>query len=428
MLKNDDEAIIAFLNSPVMPLKGKYSGNLFGVELEVEGRGVAMEGIPSRNWKRVEEGSLRGENIEYVFSTPCEYDAAVKRVNKLFETFKENGVQLNNSYRTSTHVHLNFSDKTVKQVILFFFLHTILEELLEVYCGEHRKGNLFCMSTRDNENLVVSLEQAIFAFRNFRDFGENIRYCAANLAALNKFGTIEIRTMRGADTAEQVNTWLNILNQLYEYALNTEQTPVEIVEQLSFRGAAGFLSMIFDEETVRELLKAWPAAMMLHVSLLNGVRLLQMLAYKLEPLWTKKYEAPVIMKNEKKRLELAPYAPHPNIKEKQRRLQAGEEGFECPSACDLDGQFWWMFNLHQNRQDKIVDTFVKYDDVDLCWKTEEGVPIRYAVFRSRVVEYGSVYDLTVNHYYYEYHDLIEEHPAYEPEDDYIEDAYDEDEE
>lgn len=415
MLKNED-ATIAFLNSPVKGDAPKRVGNLFGVELEVEGRGVAMEGIPSRNWKRVEEGSLRGENIEYVFSQPCSYEEAIKRVNKLFETFQKNGVKINNSYRTSTHVHLNFSDKTVKQVILFFFVHTIIEELLELYCGEHRKGNLFCMSTRDNEELIVSLDLAIFAFRNFRDFGENIRYCAANLAALNKFGTIEIRTMRGADTANQVNTWLNILNQLYEFALNTEMTPVELIEQLSFRGSEGFLKMIFDEETVKALLRTWPAAMLLHVSFLNGVRLLQLLAYKLEPLWTKKYEVPNAQKN---RMELNdPFKPAPHILHAQENLQEGRTPFATENACEVNGRWWWLY--HEARDDCYGDKirFSPFLGPFGMWCTkDDGAPLRYVVKDRRVVIYGSELDFLVNRPYYDYYELTHIHPSYVPEED-----------
>lgn len=426
MLKNVDDATVTFLNSTVRHAGLLQQGNLFGVELEVEGHGVAMEGIPSRNWKRVEEGSLRGESIEYVFSNPCEYDEAVKRVNRLFETFKKNGVKIKNSYRTSTHVHLNFSDKTVKQVIMFFFLHTILEEVLEVYCGEHRKGNLFCMSTRDNEDLILSLDAAIFTYRNFRDFGEQIRYCAANLAALNKFGTIEIRTMRGADTAEQVNTWLDILNQLYEFSLKTEQTPVELIEQLSFKGARGFLEMIFNKHTVDELLKAWPAELMLHVSLLNGVRLLQLLAYKIEPLWTVAHAAPALAAK-KKKVNNGPFEASPEILERQDRLRRGIELAEARSACDFNGHFWWMFDpLH----DEIYGTKVEYDAVVGAWLDQTGEPLRYAFFAGRIVEYGTACDLAVNRYYYDYHDLVEEHPAHveEEDDDYIEDDFDEEEE
>jgi hypothetical protein len=428
MLNNND-AVVAFLNSQVGALfarKGPVEGNLFGVELEVEGRNVAMEGIPSKNWKRVEEGSLRGESIEYVFSAPCPYDEAVKRVDRLFATFKKHDVVLKNSYRTSTHVHLNFSDKTVKQAILFFFLHTILEEVFEVYCGEQRKGNLFCLSTRDNEELVESLEKAIFGYQNFRDFGENIRYCAANLAALNKFGTIEIRTMRGADTAEQVNAWLNILNQLYEFALNTKMSPVELVEQLSFRGAAGFLSMIFDEDTVTELMKTWPPAMHLHVSLLNGVRLLQMLAYRLESLWSKVYE--------EKKVEPRPnykvaaggpnfYVARPEIQRKIQQLADGDIGMGARDACDFHGRWWWMYEIEN---DNIEGIPVTYNKITGLWMTLDGEPIRFTVRRGEIIEYGTEEDLEVNFEYYRYFDLLDDHPANNiaVEDDFEEDDYD----
>ena len=286
--------VVRFLNTRVGDLrmvKREVEGFKYGIELELEGCGVALRDVATRNWLRVEEGSLRGENIEYVFSTPGDFIESQKRVDALFRLFKKHNVALKNSYRTSTHVHLNFCDKSVKQAINFFLLHTVVEEILQYYCGDQRTGNLFCLSCRDNENLLELLDDAVFKHQTFEQFNDHVRYNAANLASLRKFQTIEIRTMRGADSAEQVKQWLDILRQLYEYSCREDcPPPWKLCENLSYLGVEGFLGQFFTHETVEALLKTWPAALNIHESLLNGVRLVQMLAYKLEEDWDKEYE------------------------------------------------------------------------------------------------------------------------------------------
>ena len=281
--EKEPKHIAAFLNTKVSDLtaRGGKSGELYGLELEVEGFNVQMGGKAIKGWLQVEEGSLRGENIEYTFSAPCTYEESVIRVNRLFEAFDAAGVHLKNSYRCSTHVHLNFSGQNMKHVANFFILYTIIEQLLEEYCGEMRRGNVFCLSNRDAEPIVEYFEQACLLHLNLMNFGENIRYCGLNLAALNKFGSIEIRTMRGADNPQMVIEWINILRNLYQF---TEKMipPSDLIEQISIMGVQDWLRSIFSEENYDRLMATWPPERNLQASIYQGIRLVQVLAYRLD--------------------------------------------------------------------------------------------------------------------------------------------------
>lgn len=408
MLNN--KKIVTFLNSPlsnivVSPL-GAKKGNLFGVELEVEGHNVAMEGIPTKGWKRVAEGSLRGENTEYVFSAPVDFAKSNEMVANLFRLFKQNGVILNNSHRTSTHVHLNFSDKTVKNVVTFFLIHTILEELLASYCGETRRGNLFCISTRSNEQLVNSLERAVTLVQNFRDFGNNIRYCAANLAALNKFGTIEIRTMRGADSEQQVKDWLSILNQLYEYSCKEDvPAPARLLESLSHLGAQGFLSQFFDQASIIKLLAAWPRDHDLHQSLMDGVRLVQMFAYRLDETWNA--EAPKIAAK-KERAGDDDFLDNPNEGFCARAIRGARDqmrGMDALYTPQLVAGIWWI--AHNDTRVNISGRAARKNAMDGVWRyVDDNEPIRYIVKDDTLLYYGEEDEQAVNAGYYEQHGII----------------------
>lgn len=288
---DNDLRISRTLNTVVgkMGYVQERKGELYGVELELEGRNVAMEGVPTKGWKREKDGSLRGESIEYVFSTPCGYDEATARVRTLFEAFKKNAVKIKNSYRTSTHVHINFSDRKIREIINFFVLFTILEELLEIYCGEGREGNLFCLPSRDVEGIVNMLEKAVMNRGDLAEFGEDVRYCAINLAAINKFGTIEIRTMRGADNQEMVLDWMDILHQMYDFAINKMTTPARLIESLSILGDEGFINQVFNRATAKKLMATW-GGRGLHASLYEGARLVQVLSYRLDEAYQRPFD------------------------------------------------------------------------------------------------------------------------------------------
>lgn len=280
-----------FLNHEISVLiGGTVKGNKFGIELELEGKNVALQDVATKGWRRTQDGSLRGESVEYVTSSPVELKAAKKLMVDLFKKFEENKVVFNDSIRTSTHVHLNFTDKTAKQVVNFFTLFTVFEELLQYYSGEDRRGNLFCISSRDAEGIVQVLSDAVARGSFDRFAGDRYKYAACNLSTLYKFGSIEIRTMRGATSADQVNKWLDILNDLYEYALNKMETPSNLIQDLSAYGAEEFMRRVFAPESVNELLRTFPVVQTLHYSLMEGARLLQVFAFEHEAAFLVKKE------------------------------------------------------------------------------------------------------------------------------------------
>lgn len=290
-----------FLNYNVSAICGvkETEGKMFGLELELEGRNVALPDVAARGWNRKQEGSLRGEGIEYVTVGAQSLDANKKNVSDLFKKFTENKVKVQDSIRTSTHVHLNFSDKPVKQVINFFALFTLLEEVLQFYSGEDRKGNLFCISSREAEGIVGILADAVSKCTLANFAGDRFKYAACNLSTLYKFGTVEVRTMKGATSAEQVNAWLDILNDMYEYSLRMV-SPAQLVEDLSIKGAMGLMKTIFSPKNLDELLRTYPAVANLHYSLMEGARLIQVFAYEFDEAFKAVVEMPKAEKKQPK--------------------------------------------------------------------------------------------------------------------------------
>lgn len=272
-----------FLNTTVSGFTGgkKVPGNKLAIELELEGRGVGLADVATPGWNRKNEASLRGEAIEFTSSGPKPLTELKENVSNLFSKFSANKVCFNDSIRTSTHVHLNFADKPIKSVINFFALFTLFEEILQYYSGEDRRGNLFCMSSRDAEGIVGILHDAI-AKGDLRSFaGDKYKYAACNLCTLYKFGTVEVRTMRGASSSGQVNDWVDILNDMYEFSL-TMESPADLIKDLSFIGAEALMKKVFSPRSRERLLKVFPVVATLHHSLLEGARLIQVFAYEFD--------------------------------------------------------------------------------------------------------------------------------------------------
>lgn len=278
-----------FLNTPIANVtKGRRPakpGDLFGIELECEGRSVSWDGKADAllaSWAPHADGSLRnhhGDSCEWVFNGPVKYEASVKRVNELFDYFDNRKSKLVCSNRTSTHIHYNMGDKTCYQLVNMFILFTIFEGLLDRYCGEDRAGNLFCLSSRHAQDQIEWMNDVVFKYHNFANMRDDWRYCSFNFASINKFTTVEFRGMRGLDKRQDLLDWLNIINEFCDYASYKMKNPIDVLQAISNEGASGFLAKVFTKNNVK-LLTEGLSEHEISASMYEGLRLVQMLAYR----------------------------------------------------------------------------------------------------------------------------------------------------
>lgn len=262
------------------------AGDLFGVEVELEGGNVTYkDGFQNdeilNDWEPLADGSLRdrhGPPQEWVFRGPVKYPKAVKRINDLFDYLAARRANIVTSNRTSVHVHFNMGDKSVYQVLNLFILFTIFEDILDNFCGDTRKGNLFCLSSRLADHQVEVLTRACVDEHSLV-MPEGFRYCSLNLAALNKFGTVEFRGMRGVDNRQDLLNWLKIVNELCLYACYTLKNPVSLIEDVSLKTPVKVLREVFSEESADLLTRALTEEYISN-SVYEGLRLVQVLCYR----------------------------------------------------------------------------------------------------------------------------------------------------
>jgi hypothetical protein len=85
--------------------------------------------------------------------------------------------------------------------------------------------------------------------------------------------------MRGLDNRKDVLRWLSIVNDFCEFACYKMKNPVDIVQMISQETPSGFIKKVFSKENVAELTKG-VSEYDLNASVYEGLRLVQMLCYK----------------------------------------------------------------------------------------------------------------------------------------------------
>lgn len=290
-----------------------YPKGRYGLELEVEGNNITA---PSEEWHAVNDGSLRGQSTEYVLRSPIDFEPAKTAINNLFEQTLGRGMTYKDSNRTSFHVHLNVSDFNIIRVANTITLYGIFENLLVNWCGPYRVGNLFAQRLCD---VKWSIKEIATCLRDnsFRSFSNEVRYMGLNLASINKFGSLEFRTMRGITNPQDGVTWLTLINKIYE-ASERFQDPSEVVAD--FSGQEQLMARkVFGDELWNMLIKHTQEIGEDPVQhLWDGVRQVQEIAYAVN--WQE-------LRDDLK----APYIPNPFEKEK---------GFETPPRRLIDPDVW----------------------------------------------------------------------------------------
>lgn len=226
-----------------------------GIEIEVEGRhlpGVTVNPPPSP-WLYKPDHSLRGdEQGEYVLNKAIDFKDVPQSLNKLWECFEAAKTKFDDSNRTSVHIHLNCQRWHLNRLAAFAATYFILEEVLTEWCGEHRVGNLFCLRAKDAEAIVTWMKKFI-QMDGMSELPDGLHYSGFNVHALPKFGSIEIRTLRGVSNPNVIQDWVKIFERLYTLSKDFKD-PTEICDWFSAEGPTAFFERVLGPvaQTVRK--------------------------------------------------------------------------------------------------------------------------------------------------------------------------------
>lgn len=203
-----------------------FLGTDLGLEIEVEGSGLLNSWRSNPTWNYHEEGSLRN-GAEFVLAKPIKLSELSEAMDQLAVLTKS--AKIKNSIRTSTHIHVNVLDYTVREVYTALVMYWLVENALVQTQGVNRIGNLHCLRLCDSEGAIGMIGRELADGVPFRDIAnDNYRYLAVNLAALGKFGTLEFRFFAGMTDPEVTKAWCQAMVQLVRRA-RTYSSPFEVL-------------------------------------------------------------------------------------------------------------------------------------------------------------------------------------------------------
>ncbi len=253
----------------LLPGKVKKATGEVGIEIEMEGENLSLYGN-TMYWRQEADNSLRGESMEYVLHKPVKRELVSETLIDLQKDLPH--AVFNPSDRCGVHIHINYQQNTLDQVINAACLWLILEDVLVKWCGEDREGNLFCLRGKDADYQIQQLIHTNVN-KDFVMFSNNeMRYAAQNLCSINKYGSIEYRSLRTPKNLAIIQDWVNILLSIKDAAVQFRNAK-EIVEQFSAGSPVDFARRILGPQL--EMVQCKGMKDMLY----QGIRRIQDIAY-----------------------------------------------------------------------------------------------------------------------------------------------------
>lgn len=217
---------------------------VLAMELEVEGEGLPS--MRSKHWSSHADGSLKVNGVEYVHKGPQSLDQVRESLEYFEKRIVDSGATVYDSERTSVHVHLNVGQKKIKDIISIATAYYMLEPVLMKHCGRSRDGNLFCLPL-DKAPGVMKYLQSFVDGTNLN--GDTYRYASLNLGAIKKFGSLEVRTMRGYYDTDHLDNWGRMLDSIWSRS-GDFKTPAELFDSYYGRQPVDFIAQFLADEHI----------------------------------------------------------------------------------------------------------------------------------------------------------------------------------
>lgn len=205
--------------------------NLAGIEIELENMTVSP---PNFNyWEAKSDGSLRNSGMEFVCSSPWGgrdlYNAAIEIDSFLF------GNSPDESWRCSTHVHVDVRNMNVPQLKRLILAYIVYERILFKCSGWHRYKNNFCVALGFAQDQLSILARAWD--KDDEDFLRTIvsswdKYTSLNLLPMGNFGSVEFRISEAKWRKGKLIRLANRFLSLKELAMNFEGDDSSFIEYL----------------------------------------------------------------------------------------------------------------------------------------------------------------------------------------------------
>lgn len=257
----ENEYVRASACGDIIPELG-FSTPYTGVELEIEGYNFGNESSkPFGLWYSKNDDSLRGISCELVLSMPCKDTKLYQQVGTVARHIANWTNQIQPSFRTSTHIHIDVSQLLLPQFIKLYTAFALFEELFfNWHSNSNRRESIFCTPCsanirhmRDMLNGLYYNDTSMFNKAATKSLHSNVKYFAINLGAVRTYGSIEIRMFPLLKSEQQLRRVLYAIHRIYHTVIDLNVDILPIVSQAAkYKDASVLLSTFFHADLALE--------------------------------------------------------------------------------------------------------------------------------------------------------------------------------
>lgn len=234
------------------PLPESY----IGVEIETEAtRLMDQYRLADARWAMHNDGSLRNDGMEFTFAKPL-CGAQITTAIDVFFDQDNPVVKYEPNPRAAIHVHINWLDDEgdIRSLRNLISIMNCIEPAVFEWVDADRKWCGYCSQLSElpdaRMRTLMTTESADVMAKTLMDQPKN-RYYGLNLAALNKFGTLEFRYFPCTKDKAKMEDWIAFVMLAKKAACEFEGDTAALIELLSSEiGIRDFVTRYFNRGTM----------------------------------------------------------------------------------------------------------------------------------------------------------------------------------
>lgn len=197
------------------------SSDFIGVELELENiNSNAFHEYIGEWWECVTDHSLKFNGNELRFRTALNGSSITSALDIVRSGITKYGLEpYTDGNRGSTHIHLNVSNLTIKELFNIILLSYFLEPVLMDMCHDDRLFSPFSVpsSRTKDQKFVLNLIQ-----QGRVNFDSNMyKYRSIGLSSVYRKGSLEYRMFHATYNTVEVLRWINFIQEMKDIATST---------------------------------------------------------------------------------------------------------------------------------------------------------------------------------------------------------------
>jgi hypothetical protein len=204
-----------------------------GLEFELENlEGNFNKGMLRQDiWLEKRDGSLRGDGREFVLAEPIKGADIQTALENIYNCCPEASMVKLSNARTSMHMHVNVSDCSEAELLVFLGVCALADDYLFSLTNANRKNSGYCAASK--EALIQGISNHQCNVTNYPKGNTEQRYRSINTEAIGKYGSIEFRHFAIPDTLEEART-------IVKTCLLLKQIARKVTQELNVEDASNF--------------------------------------------------------------------------------------------------------------------------------------------------------------------------------------------